>query len=149
MTRRKATRRDGGRPRPPRVEIPPEINQRFMALIDMIGRTGASDYRVEHTLPANGPIAWVAVATYNGGKVHAAGGDITPWLATQALAERLLDGGTCTHCHRPTSIEAWKADLNDEYGVVVDVAGGIAFDPCWQRYDPELRKYRRSCEGDT
>jgi hypothetical protein len=61
-----------------------------------------------------------------------------PLTACYRLAEQLFDGGTCTHCQRPTGItDDWEAKLP------------LSDRICWYVYDPENKTFRRSCEGDN
>jgi hypothetical protein len=52
------------------------------------------------------------------------------------LLDQTIDGGTCTHCGRPTGVtDRWESSMP-----LADVV-------CWQVYDPELRVFRRGCES--
>lgn len=61
-----------------------------------------------------------------------------PMSAVFRLAELLVDGGTCAHCHRIA-------------GVDFDPIGASPMDTlvCYSRWDPELATFRRNCEGQT
>jgi hypothetical protein len=63
---------------------------------------------------------------------------MTPWRATFRLAEAVLDGGHCRHCHKMTAVDDKPAD---------DLLAATGEIVCFYRYDPELRTFRRSCEG--
>jgi ribosomal protein S12 methylthiotransferase accessory factor YcaO len=116
--------------------------ERYVALVDMVRRCGARTYRIEHTVEENGPVIWVAVAETRWEKRPVVfGAGLDPVRATYALAAELVDGGTCAHCARISGIEALDADVDTE-----PFSGPVPI--CWYRFDPELRTYRRECEGD-
>ena len=127
----------------------PEIPPAAIAAIDLLGRTGAENVEIRYSDPAedgdDGPVVWMAVARYPATMPHLEPGVIryevdaamTPAGAVLRLAERLIDGGECTHCHRPTIFDA------DPLG-----AGALDAIGCVYRFDPELRTYRRTCEGN-
>lgn len=121
------------------------FSDRLPPLVALIGRTGAKDYRIEYTDEANGPVVWVAVVTF---KQHGSSrpaivcaADVDPTRATYELAAKLVDGGTCRHCRRLSAVERLDAPIGED-PVLADAL-------CWYQWDPELRTYRRSCEGDT
>lgn len=130
-------------------DIPQAVKDRMMACVDLIGRTGAEGFQIRYSDDEE-PVVWIAVAGYkrsgdpksgNPAKRsermhHEAGAALAPDLAAFRLLETLVDGGKCTHCHRPT-------------GVDNDWAGGQPLDDlvCWYVYDPELKKFRRGCES--
>ncbi len=105
----------------------------FMALVDLIGRCGAKQFQIRYQDDET-PTVWVAAAILPKGADAA--GALDPGRAVLRLAEQLIDGGECTHCHRPTSVD------DDPTG-----AGLLDVLTCVYRYDPENRTYRRSCEG--
>jgi len=102
------------------------------AAIQLIGRTGATNFQIRFSDDEQ-PTVWIAVAVY--GRAWEAAAGQTPHQAIIRLCEQLVDGGECTHCHRPTMFmeEMEEPDL--------------LF--CVYAFDPELATYRRSCEGDT
>lgn len=112
----------------------------LLAATELIGRTGARDFTVAHNEdPEYGMpgVLWFAFATYpQEGKweVEAA---TDPLKAVLRLAERLIDGGVCTHCGKLTGFDADTEDFNQ--------LGTEAF-VCWYQYDPELKVFRRGCE---
>lgn len=117
-------------------------HERYIALVDLCRRAGARTYRIEHTEESNGPVIWVAVAETRWPAtpvVFAAG--LTPVTATYGLAENLVDGNTCFHCKGISGLEALDADVDVE-------PPEMPIRICWYRWDPELRVYRRECEGD-
>lgn len=119
----------------------------FIAAIDLIKRTGARDFQLRYCEEEE-PVVWIAVASYsaiNGrpratGKInaHKVGAAMGPIEAVMKLLDEAVDGAMCTHCGRPTGVaEDWEDEMPlDEY-------------VCWYRFDPELKTFRRSCEGDT
>lgn len=110
-------------------------DERFLAVVDLIRRTGAQSFQIRYQ-DDEIPTVWVAIAGY--GEQWEAGGALNPLMAAWRLAEALIDGGMCTHCSKPTGV------TNDWTGEM-PLQGMI----CWYIYDPELKKFRRGCEGDT
>lgn len=110
---------------------------RFVAAVQMIERTGAQSFRVGFTPDEDGPpVVWYAVAEWSGNRAEAAAA-MTPLDAVFRLCEQVIDGGICAHCHRATIfVSDMETDLLDLLG-------------CVYSYDPELRKFRRDCEGDA
>lgn len=107
---------------------------KLLAAVDLLGRTGASSFGVRYSDDAQ-PVVWIAVVEYGGGTWEAATGH-DPGEATLRLAERIIDGGNCAHCHRPTALAL-------EHDETFPIPG---HDCCWYAYDPELETFRRSCE---
>ena len=133
----------------------PNITRTDLAVIELLRRTGAKsiDFRWSESVDDDddGPMVWMALATYPGRagaqiadppgpryryEVDAA---LLPGEALLRLAERLIDGGECTHCHRPT---VFDPDAVNAGRGMLDAMG------CVYRFDPELAVYRRSCEGN-
>lgn len=119
------------------VDADPAKDPLFTAAIDLIGHTGATNFQLRFQDDEQ-PVVWVAVAGYqrNGAEVFEAAGALSPARATLRLCAQLMDGGTCTHCHRPSGI---NEDFSNEMPLDILV--------CWYVFDPELSKFRRSCEG--
>lgn len=119
---------------------------RFQAAIDLIRRTGAQSFQIRYSDDEQ-PIVWMAVGEwfFKDGVPVASGGEkrfdvaagMGPVGAVMRLLEQIIDGGTCAHCGKMTSIEPdfTKQTFADEL-------------VCWYIYDPELITFRRSCEGD-
>lgn len=105
-----------------------------MAAVELLGRTGASSFGVRSSDDEQ-PVVWIAVVGYGGRGWEAAAGH-DPSEATLRLAEQLVDGGNCAHCHRPTALAM-------EHDETFPVPG---HDCCWYAYDPELNTFRRGCE---
>ena len=53
------------------------------------------------------------------------------------LCDQVIDGGTCTHCNRPTG---FTPDLDPM--PLDDIV-------CWYQWDPELSEFRRGCAGSA
>lgn len=127
-----------------------ELDPRFAAGVQMIERTGAKDFRIGYSDEDEGkPVVWYAVASYRqvtaGPTVHqgaecAAGLD--PLTAVMRLCERLIDGGVCTHCQRPTIFDP---DMPTE-GVVDEILDAMG---CRYKWDIERATFVRSCEGEA
>lgn len=117
----------------------PELDPILFAAIDLIGRTGATSTQIRWSDDEE-PTLWMVVATYErfGKPVHEVGAGLRPERAAYRLLETLLDGGQCAHCHRP-------AGVSDDFTGAMPLEQAI----CWYVYDPEVRKFRRGCEGDT
>jgi hypothetical protein len=124
---------------------------RVAAATQLIGRTGADGFEIRVVEPdpgEEGPIVWVASAHWPERSDEAgqllmpdhwdACGGMTPWRAVLRLCEACIDGGTCRHCGRPTGVDDQPAD---ELSVETEPF------MCWYRYDPELKTFRRHCEG--
>lgn len=114
----------------------------IVAAVDMLGRTGAKETQIRYHDDQD-PTIWIAAASwsvmYVGPITHCVwrtGSGLTPEDALYDLMETVLDGGTCTHCQRFTQVE------RDHTAAAIP--GG-----CLYAFDPELKKFRRSCEGDT
>lgn len=121
----------------------------FLAAVDMARRTGSLEFQMRYSDDRE-PTVWVALARHKWGlaglPVPASEKGVERWTvacslspvgAVIALCETLVDGGTCAHCHRPAGIT-------------------VNLDPmpldkvfCWTQYDPELKTFRRACEGST
>lgn len=120
--------------------LPPEVENRLMACVDLVHRTGASGFQLRYSDDEQ-PVVWMAIAGYaNGRRVepqYEVGAALAPDRAAFRLVESLVDGGQCQHCKRPTGVD--------------DSWGKMPFDEhvCWYQYDPEIRKFRRGCEGDV
>lgn len=128
--------------------FPHAHDPRFAAALDLVRRTGATEVQIRYQDDEQ-PVVWLAVArhkmlagrpvrdTHPDGELYwSAAAGMAPYAAVMALCETLVDGGTCIHCHRPTGFteDYQSMPLADHF--------------CWYQYDPELKKFRRSCEGD-
>lgn len=134
------------RRKPPRPHIPPrqpgalsveEAIALLTACVDLIGRTGAEGFWMRFQDDEE-PVVWIAQARYqrDGREVYEIDAALDPTRAAFRLCERLVDGGQCQHCHRPTGI-------TEDFGPVL---AEEVF--CWYQFDPELKTFRRACEGE-
>jgi hypothetical protein len=113
----------------------PTQDPRFVAAVDLIGRTGAKQFQIRYSGDEQ-PVVWAAVVIYGDGAEAA--GALHPTVAVLRLAELLVDGGQCTHCRRPTGLDPDSIDRLPFDDVV-----------CWYQFDPELATFRRGCAGDV
>lgn len=123
-----------------------ELNPIYLAALDAIARTGAKTYEIRWCEEQD-PTVWFALSKHISGdqerRTVYAGFDAIE--ATVGLAEKLIDGGVCAHCLKMTIFEPdWEAPRIMNFKI-----GGVAVEHCTYQYDPELKKFRRSCEGET
>lgn len=123
-------------------------NPVFTAAVDLLRRTGQRSFQIRYSDDET-PLVWMAVGewvldehgrpTDGAGKtVYDAAAAVDPVRAVLRLCEQTVDGGHCIHCRRPTGFEPDSIDTmpaNDLF--------------CWYQYDPELRTFRRGCEGSS
>jgi len=119
--------------------------EKFTAAIDAVRRTGAKQVQIRVDEEQD-PHVWVVVsghATRGGrpvstGKVNAwtPAAALDPLRAMLKLAADLYDGGQCAHCLRP-------AGFDEGFGQMP-----LADHVCWVQWDPEMKVFRRACEGD-
>jgi hypothetical protein len=74
----------------------------LIASVDLVGRTGARDLEIGHNGDGEdgeawNDVRWHAVCGYAGTRIIE-DGHPNPVAAVEALARRLLTGGTCIHC---------------------------------------------------
>jgi hypothetical protein len=118
------------------------LDDRATAAVGLIGHTGAKHFELRYSEPEDGHVdvvIWMAIAEYDreGRAVHEVGASTDPSQAIFRLCDQLIDGGHCTHCHRPSGFSEDAAALPLDEHI------------CWTQWDPELKKYRRGCEGDA
>lgn len=131
------------------MEVTDEYDERLAPAVDMVRRTGASSFEMRFS-DDQVPIVWMAIAEYHwldglpvakgtdGAEIrHETAAALNPLRAVFRLLEQLIDGGQCAHCGRPT---AFAEDLTPTFGD--DTI-------CWTQYDPELKTFRRACEGES
>lgn len=111
--------------------LTPKGEEMLLALIDMVGHTGSESCQIRYS-DDDQPVIWMAVGKW--GDRHEVGAATDPVTAAFRLLETVVDGGTCTHCKKPTGITQDFDDMPMETLV------------CWYQYDPELKKFRRGCE---
>lgn len=126
-----------------------ERDPQLTAGIDMLRRTGAADVSLR-SFDDDDLVVWVVVVRYRmaNGRPQPTGpitntevaAGSTPLEAVLRLCERVMDGGECAHCHRPVMFEP---DFNPSPLDALIAATGI----CMTTWDPELKTYRRDCEG--
>lgn len=114
-------------------------SDKIVAAIDLIRRTGASQVQIRHTDDGE-PEIWMVVAIYNGKNPFKTDGieiaaSTTALNAALNLCEKLIDGGKCTHCKKPSALEP-NSLLRMPFDNKI----------CWYQYDPELKTFRRGCE---
>jgi hypothetical protein len=116
----------------------PDLPDEFTAGAELLAHTGMRSMQIRYQDELE-PIIWMVVAEHErDGKPHySVCADLNPVMAMMRLCEMLVDGGTCTHCHRVTMF-------------VVPGQGSMLGEAlCHYEYDPELKKFRRDCEGDA
>lgn len=110
------------------------LDPKIGAAIAMLRRTGAVQVQIRFSDDEQ-PVVWVGIAIYPDGHWESGSG-ANPATALVRCCERVVDGGTCQHCGRPTGFD------DDPAG-----AGPLDAVLCWYRWDPELATFRRTCEG--
>lgn len=108
---------------------------RIVAAIKLLARTGAESFQLRYHDDEE-PMLWLAYAKWPHGEE--ATGATTPLLAVMRLAEQVIDGGRCAHCGKPSG-------LTDDWAATLPLPEHI----CWWQFDPELKTFRRACEGET
>jgi hypothetical protein len=108
--------------------------EKAAAVFKLLERSGAIGLQIRFD-DSDEPYLWVAVAMYRKDRWEVAAGH-TAVEALERLCERLLDGGKCTHCNRPSGFDP------HENGV-----GPIDQLVCFYRWNPERSEYVRGCEG--
>lgn len=111
---------------------------RVLACVQLLERTGAVSFSLRYQDDEQ-PVVWIAQVEYSrdGRPVFEVDAGWSPSSAVERLAERLIDGGMCTHCRRPTGLQLEFDERSPAAKLI-----------CWYVYDPELSTFRRSCEGD-
>lgn len=134
--RKPASRRPGASTAKDKPALPDEPF--FLACVDMIGRTGPKTLEFRWSPPEieNTPTVWIAVAGYEVREKWAFVSEcaFAVETATFRLLERLVDGGQCQQCSKPTGVtrEFHRMPIPEEI--------------CWYQFDPELKTFRRGCE---
>jgi hypothetical protein len=109
----------------------PTADERFMAAVDLLRRTGADGFQFRFC-DEEEPVVWMALAEWEG---HwEVGASMHPTQALFRLCDQVIDGGKCQHCARPT---AFTPDITTMPGNEM---------VCWYQWDPELKTFRRGCE---
>jgi hypothetical protein len=105
------------------------------AAILLVGRTGAQNFQIRFSDDAQ-PVVWMAAAQW--GERWEAAGATTPRGAVVRFLEAIVDGGTCGSCGKPTGITEDFAQTMPGPKLI-----------CWWQYDPEVKEFRRGCEGEV
>lgn len=108
-----------------------EDDPRYVAAVDLIGRTGASEFKVGYTDEDAPPVVWYAAAKW--GPHWQVAGALSPLSAMFRLLELVMDGGTCMHCKRPSGFEPSTDPMPLNQMV------------CWYQWDPSTKTYKRGC----
>lgn len=111
--------------------------EEFTATIDLLHRTGAKEFTLRFQDDEE-PTIWCASVSYPDGAAEAAGA-LHPHTAVKRLAAHVIDGGHCTRCRRTT---AFCEDWRTEAALTAELVDAV----CWRTWDPELHRFRRSCE---
>jgi hypothetical protein len=117
------------------------LDHKFLSGIDLLRRTGMSNFRIGFTDEEDGPpVIWHATAAYvlrlETTKYEVAAA-LDPVEAVMRLCEKIVDGGLCTHCNQNT-IFYYEEPVNP--GIFLEKLG------CVYAWDPELKIFRRGCE---
>lgn len=112
--------------------------------------TGMRSFRIGHSDEHEDgkPVIWHATATYRRQREtyfttnHEVDAALDPVQAVLRLCERLVDGGLCQHCGKGTVFLAETEDTFVESMTKV-------LDGCLYAWDPEMKTFRRGCEGDA
>jgi hypothetical protein len=116
-----------------------DMRNKIDAAVQMIGRMGGAEFQLrfdDRDVDDGTPVVWSALARWD--DVWQAAGGLDPWQAVLRLLESVGDGGTCTHCGKPTAVDDSPPDA------LISSTESLV---CWYRYDPELVTFRRQCEG--
>lgn len=105
----------------------------FLAAVDMLYRTGAKQFQARWQDDEQ-PTVFMAVAQWSDDR-YDVGAGMDPVTAVLRLLDQVIDGGVCQYCGKMT-------------GITVDF-DEMGFDDlvCWYQFDPEMKKFRRGCEG--
>jgi hypothetical protein len=112
-----------------------KLDPRFIAGVELLQRTGARDFRIGWSDEDEGPVAFYAVCSWHQGAEAAA--SLDPVKAVMRLCELVIDGGTCTHCGRPTIFDPDPPGPFDE---MLDAMG------CRYKWEPDSAAFVRSCQ---
>jgi len=106
---------------------------KFIAALDMLRRTGLRSFQIRYSDDEE-PTVWMAVGVWGDDRWECAAAG-HPMQALMRLLDQAIDGGTCTHCGRPTGVsDHWESSMP------------LADAVCWQVYDPSTKKFVRSCD---
>ena len=127
----------------------PTADPRLVAGVELLRRTGLASFQIRYS-DDEPPLVWIAVGEWklsatgrpvpeaqSVGSAFEATAAMDPLRAIMRLCDRVIDGGQCTHCHRPSGV-------SDDFTQTMPLNKLV----CWYQYDPELQTFRRGCEGD-
>lgn len=127
------------------AERPPgwtqEYENKLIAAIELIGHTGSKSVQMRYS-DDEAPTVWMAIAEFDAPhplfklKTYVVTAHLDQLRSVLMLAEKLIDGGTCMHCEKPSGLEPDSLETMPAGQTI-----------CWWQYDPELKKFRRGCEG--
>ena len=118
------------------TELPDEYADFITACVDMIGRTGATNWELRYDdNGGEGEVVWMCIATYKDDK-HEVAAAMLPDQAAFRLIETLCDGSECQHCHRPVSMHVTPHEAHDMPPMI-----------CNYVYDQGRRSFVRGCEA--
>lgn len=122
------------------LNMPPEHEAYMKALIDMVGRSGPTEFQLRYQDDEE-PTVWISVAIWKDhpivGNGMECGAGLDPATAVYRLAEAIIDGGICVHCGSP----AMLANPNEP-----PPNGPMKAMACWRVYDPEQGTFTVGCE---
>jgi hypothetical protein len=120
---------EGTMPKKPKNNM--EHDARFIASVDLIGRTGAEEFRIQYCDEEAPPVIWMASASWNG--IWEVAASINPLTAVFRLLDEVIDGAICTHCERPSGFEPSTDPMP------------LSTHVCWYQWDPSTKKFARGC----
>jgi hypothetical protein len=132
-----STRDDGLAMPKSKVPGPSYQDDRFIAAVDLVGRTGAKSFQMRYCEEEK-PVIWMAIGEWirENKSVFEVGASTNPLVALFRLLDEVIDGGICTYCGKPTGFEESVDPMPLDQVV------------CWYQWDPERKVFRRGCEGD-
>jgi len=109
-----------------------ESDPRFAATIDLLTRIGAIDVQIRYCEEQQ-PLIWMVVAEFKveDDPVYRVGAGLDPVQAAFGLADELISGWFCAHCHRPSAFQPYAGMPDSIY--------------CLYQWQPELGAFERAC----
>jgi hypothetical protein len=108
-----------------------ENDPRFVAAVQLIGRTGADEFQMRFSPEDEPPITWTALGRWD--KAWECASAMSPVVAVFRLCNEVIDGGECQYCHRPAGFEeSIEPTLMDSL-------------ICWYQWDPSTKTFQRGC----
>lgn len=116
----------------------PALSDEALAAVDLLRRNGLTKFelRFSESEEENGPLVWMAIATYTDRWEVAAARK--PTKAVLRLAAEIVDGAVCTHCSKICGL--------DEDNMYPEINRATASVVCWFLYDEKAKAFRRGCE---